>query len=146
MILPLRLVLDTNVVVSALLFETSSIKWIRSLWQSGGIIPLISHDTRDELLRVLISDKFGLTLESRALLLEEYLPRCEMIMMPDPRPAVPVCRDPSDTPFLELAAVGQADFLVTGDNDLLAIAPQFSIPIITPAALRQRLAGSWNGV
>ena len=98
------------------------------------------------MLRVFLSDKFGITSESRALILEEYLPRCEMIMMPDPRPVVPDCRDPSDAPFLELAAVGQADFLVTGDNDLLAIAPQFSIPIITPAALRQRLAGSWNGV
>ena len=116
------------------------------MWQAGDIVPLISHDTRDELLRIFLSDKFGLTSERRDFLLEEYLPWCNMIRMPDPRPAVPECRDPSDTPFLELAAVGQADFLVTGDNDLLAIAPQFSIPIITPAALRQHLAGSWNGV
>ena len=116
MILPLRLVLDTNVVVSALVFETSSIQWIRSLWQLDVIVPLVSNDTRDELLRVFLSDKFGLTSERRDFLLEEYLPWCEMIMMPDPRPAVPECRDPSDMPFLELAAVGQADFLVTGDN------------------------------
>ena len=143
---PLRLVLDTNVVVSALLFETSSIRWILSLWQEGDIVPLISHDTRDELIRVLLLDKFGLTLESRAFLLGDYLPWCETITMPDPPPAVPECRDPSDAPFLELAAAGQADFLVTGDNDLLAIAPHFPIPIINPAALRQHLVGSWNGV
>ena len=144
--LPLRLVLDTNVVVSVLLFESSSIRWIRSLWQLDAIVPLISHDTREELLRVLLLGKFGLTLESRTFLLEDYLPWCEMITIPDPRPDVPECRDPSDAPFLELAIAGQADFLVTGDNDLLAIAPQFSIPIITPAALGQHLAGSWNGV
>ena len=59
--------------------------------------------------------------------------------MPDPPPVVPDCRDPSDKPFLELALAGQADALVTGDGDLLALAPVFPIPIITPAVLKQRL-------
>ena len=46
---------------------------------------------------------------------------------------------PHDRVFLELALFAQADILVTGDRDLLALAPAFLIPIITPAALRARL-------
>ena len=53
--------------------------------------------------------------------------------------AVPECRDPFDRPFLELALVGQADALVTGDGDLLAVAPLFSVPILTPDELRGRV-------
>lgn len=59
--------------------------------------------------------------------------------MPDPPPAVPDCRDPADKPFLELARAWQADALVTGDADLLTLATVFPIPIIAPAALKQRL-------
>ena len=65
-------------------------------------------------------------------------PGCEMVAITQP-PVVPECRDPRDRPFLELAAAAQADALVTGDSDLLVLAPEFDVPIITPAALRTRL-------
>ena len=48
-----RLVLDTNVLVSALLFPTGSLSWLRHAWHSEAIIPLASHDTTVELIRVL---------------------------------------------------------------------------------------------
>ena len=53
--------------------------------------------------------------------------------------AVPQPRDPNDRPFLELALAGHADALVTGDNDLLVLADEFSIPIITPRELKELL-------
>jgi putative PIN family toxin of toxin-antitoxin system len=43
------------------------------------------------------------------------------------------CRDPKDDKFLELALDGQADLLVTGDEDLLALHPWRGIPILSPA-------------
>ena len=46
-------------------------------------------------------------------------------------PATPDCRDKFDLPFLQLAVVGKADFLVTGDQDLLALVGQFACAIIT---------------
>lgn len=52
---------------------------------------------------------------------------------PDPQatlPKTPACRDPFDVPFVELAAVAKADYLVTGDRDLLGIEKQFSRPIV----------------
>ena len=72
-------------------------------------------------------------------LVDEYLPCCETVAIPDPRPAVPECRDPFDRPFLELALVGRADALVTGDADLLALADIFPTPILAPAVLKERL-------
>jgi predicted nucleic acid-binding protein len=64
-----------------------------------------------------------------------------MVEVSEP-PVVPDCRDPKDRPFLELASFARADALVTGDADLLALTPLFSIPIITATALRGRLAGA----
>ena len=88
--------------------------------------------------RVLSYQKFAMTAEDQSDLLEDYLPYCEMVDVSEP-PVVPDCRDPSDRPFLELALAGQADALVTGDNDLLALAPVFSVPIIKPDSLRDML-------
>ncbi len=55
------------------------------------------------------------------------------------RPAVPECRDPFDRPFLELAIVGRADALVTGDAEILALADAFPVRIPSPAAFRRRV-------
>ena len=82
--------------------------------------------------------KFRLTGNEREDLLSDYLPWCETVIVSQP-PAVPECRDSSDRPFLELALAGQADALVTGDGDLLALASVFSVPILTPNATRDRL-------
>ena len=110
-----RLVLDTNVLLSALLFPAASLSWLRHAWQSEAIIPLASQATTLELLRVLSYPKFRLTEQEREDLLADYLPWCETVVVSDP-PAVPHCRDPFDRPFLELAVAGSADALVTGDE------------------------------
>ncbi len=132
----LRWVLDTNVLLSALLFPAGSLSWLRHAWQSGTIIPLAGQTTALELLRVLSYPKFQLTDQEREDLLADYLPWCETVTVSKP-PAVPHCRDPFDRPFLELALAGRADALLTGDGDLLALAPEFPVPILTPAAARQ---------
>ena len=134
----MRVVLDTNVLVSALLFPAGSLSWLREQWQSRVVLPLGSHATTAELTRVLSYPKFRLTDDEREDLLADFLPWCEAVNVSEP-PAVPDCRDPFDRPFLELALAGQADALVTGDGDLLALARIFSVPIITPKALKDRL-------
>ncbi len=133
-----HLVLDTNVVLSALVFPAGVLSWLRGAWQAGQVVPLVGRATAEELIRTLAYPKFRLTDEEQEELLADYLPWCETVRVLRP-PAVPECRDPSDRSFLELALVGGAGALVTGDNDLLALAPQFSVPILDPAALRARL-------
>ena len=135
---PPRTVLDTNVLLSALLFHAGALSWLRSAWQSDAIRPLASRDTVGELIRVLSYPRFRLTNDEREDLLGDYLPWCETVTAPN-RIKVPDCRDPFDRPFLELALTGRADALVTGDKDLLDLSETFAVPILTPGAFRARL-------
>lgn len=136
----LRLVLDTNVLVSALLSAEGSLSWLRASWRSEAIIPLASRDTTNELLRVLSYPKCELTGDDIEHLPADYLPWCEPVTVSE-TPGVPECRDPFDQPFPDLALSGEADALVTGDRDLLALAPEFSIPMVTAREMRARMAG-----
>ena len=138
---PVRPVLDTNILVSALLFHSGALSWLRGAWRTGRIRPLAGRRTTTELIRVLAYPKFALSEGERQELLDDYLPFCETVPVPEPPPAVPACRDPFDRPFMELALAGRADALVTGDADLLALAKDFSVPIVSPAAFRERLSG-----
>jgi putative PIN family toxin of toxin-antitoxin system len=123
-------VLDTNVVLSALLFTGGSLVAVRQAWHSGRCRPLASKPTISELVRALAYPKFKLTSQDQQELLADYLPCCTTLRMPKKAPKVPVCRDPLDGPFLELAMVGKADYLVTGDKDLLSLAHSFACPIV----------------
>ena len=67
-------------------------------------------------------------------LLADYLPCCETVRIPDLPPVIPDCHDPADIPFLQLALVGKAESLVTGDKDLLVLADTFPCPILTAEA------------
>ena len=134
-----RWVLDTNVLLSALLFPAGRVTWLRDAWRAETVLPLASRATIAELIRVLSYAKFRLTDREREDLLGDYLPYCESVVVSDP-PLVPDCRDPFDRPFLELALVGRADALVTGDNDLHALSPAFPVPILTPGAARMAIA------
>lgn len=136
---PPRVVLDTNVLLSALLFHAGTLSWLRTAWQTGTVRPLVSRRTMDELIRVLAYPKFHLGSRDREDLLADYLPWCKVVVVSEP-PPVPHCRDPFDVPFLELALTAQADALVTGDRDLLALAPQFPVPILTPRIFYERLS------
>ena len=67
-------------------------------------------------------------------------PFCTTIDIPNPPPPVPVCRDPADVPFLQLTVPGQADALVTGDQDLLALGEECDFSILTATQLQQALS------
>lgn len=135
---PTRTVIDTNVLVSALLFHDGTLSWLRDAWRSGSIQPLASRETTTELIRVLTYPKFVLSTDEQRDLLDDYLPFCESVVVPTPPPAVPECRDLFDQPFLELALAGHADVLVTGDTGILALAGEFAVPILSPAVFGQR--------
>ena len=80
---PPRLVLDTNVVLSALLFSSRSPTWLRHEWQAKTIQPLASRETAMELIRLLAYPKFRLTEDDREDLLDDILPRCETVTVPE---------------------------------------------------------------
>jgi putative PIN family toxin of toxin-antitoxin system len=134
-----RVVLDTNLVLSALVFVQGRLAPLRHAWQGGRCQPLVSSDTATELLRVLTYPKFKLAPDEQQELLADYLPRCTAVRIANPPPATPACRDPFDVPFLQLAAAGKADFLVTGDQDLLSLAGEFERPIVSAEQLLKAL-------
>jgi len=136
----LRVVFDTNVVLSALLFPNGRLAWLRSHWREGGAAPLISPATARELTRVLAYPKFRLSEQYCIELLALYLPYCESLNPTDKCPIK--CRDAKDQPLLDLAQSGNADVLVTGDEDLLALAGQTAFPIETPEAYRLRITSA----
>jgi len=129
-----RVVLDTNVVISALLFTTGRLAWVRHAWQHGQMRPLVCRQTVDELLRVLAYPKFKLTEQERQDLLEDFLSHAEIVELPQSWPVLPICRDVKDQVFLVLAHVGHAQALLTGDDDILTMNDAFPGLIMTPQA------------
>ena len=128
---PPRVVIDTNLVLSALVFAAGRLAPLRLAWQGNRVLPLISRFTAAELLRALAYRKFKLAAHEQEELLADYLPYCKTVHIPLPPPATPPCRDIFDVPFLELALIGKAEALVTGDKDLLSIAGSFACPILS---------------
>lgn len=128
----IRVVLDTNVVLSALLFTSGRLAWIRRAWQHGRLQPMVCKETASELLRVFAYPKFKLTVEDRQALLEDFLPYADVVELPQPWPTLPLCRDEKDQMFLVLAHVGKAEALITGDGDILAMRDEFPDLIVTP--------------
>ncbi len=134
-----RVVLDTNLVLSSLVFTHGRLAAMRRTWLDAHCQPLVSPATVAELIRALTYPKFDLSPEEQRELLADYLPYCITVRMPAKPPKTPTCRDLSDVPFLQLAITGKADYLVTGDRDLLTLASKFSCPIITAAQFLTKL-------
>jgi putative PIN family toxin of toxin-antitoxin system len=131
-----RLVLDTNVVLSGLLFPGSAPS--QALLKAQDCHVLASEATLLELVEVMSRAHFDRYVEAalRKQLVAEYVNACETIQITS---SVRACRDPRDDKFLELAVDGRADAIVTGDLDLLALHPFRGIAILAPAKyLEQR--------
>lgn len=137
-----RVVLDTNVVVSALVLTHGRAIALREAGQGGRCEPLVSKATVNELIRVLGYPRFKLVADEQRELLSDYLPYCRTVTIPAKPPKTPPCRDPFDLPFLQLAVVGKAEVLVTGDRDLLGIEGRLACPIVTLEAFLATLLGS----
>ena len=126
-----RTVLDTNAIVSALLFNDSAPgrALIRAL-DTGTI--LVSAALAQELQDVLNRPQFDryITREERDEFLMAFMREAELVEITE---TVAACRDPKDNQILELAVSGNADYIVTGDDDLLVLNPFRDIAIIAPA-------------
>jgi putative PIN family toxin of toxin-antitoxin system len=132
-----RVVFDTNVVVSALVFG-GRLRWLRHAWASGTVTPIVCRETVTELLRVLTYPKFRLDQLERETLLADYLPFAETTVLPGALPELPLpCRDRDDVVFLHLAIASRADLLVSGDADLTDLASAYRV--VSAATLRSNL-------
>jgi len=126
-----RFIADTNLIISRLLLPDSKPAKAFNKAQKGGDM-LVSDSTLSELAQVLARPKFDkyLSPEDRKRFFTLIAPLCIKI---DIVQTITACRDPKDNKFLELALNGSADFILSGDKDLLALHPFQGIPIYKPA-------------
>jgi uncharacterized protein len=124
-----RFVFDTNVLISAFLFSQSKPRQALDQATVIGVI-VLSNSVLSELEEVLYRPKFDryLTKERRQEFLEDLTENAQFI---DVTEQINECRDPKDNKYLELALSGQAECIVTGDDDLLVLNPWRGIEILT---------------
>lgn len=133
-----RVVLDTNVLVSSLLFSGVSSRLV-GLWQGGAFEPVASGAMVREYTRVLAYPKFKLSKEEAlGLLKEEVLPFLVPVTVHRVLPVIK--EDPADDQFLACALAGKADAIVSGDKHLLNLGHYREIPILTVRQFLERLS------
>jgi putative PIN family toxin of toxin-antitoxin system len=148
---PLRVVFDTNVLLSLWVFDKrpggSRFSMLRQAIETGTLLALSRADCLDEFARVLGYPEFQLTVPEQQLILAEY--RTHAVLIPPvlaTAQVLPKCRDRDDQKFLELARDAQADILTSSDKALLKLArrPQLAgmFRILPPEQLLESLENS----
>ena len=132
----MRIVLDTNVLVSAALKRNSTPGIaVHAVERRASLVK--SRATQRQLFEVVARPYFASLIDRDARAwLQKLMAAAELVTINE---RIIACRDPTDDKFLELAVNGQADAIVTGDTDLLALNPFRYIPIVTPATFVQDL-------
>ncbi len=125
-----RFVLDTNVIVSAVLLSRSLPRQAFDLAFSRGTV-LVSESMLDELDNVLRRPRFEryVSEDQRLQFLTNFIRDATVAEVTE---VITDCRDPKDNKFLELAVSGSATCIISGDADLLVLHPFRSIPVVTP--------------
>ena len=128
-----RLVIDTNVLISALVFKDSRHLPLREAWQDGRVTPLLSVRTYRELKHVLGYPMFKLEDDQIAEGLALLGPFIEWVQLdPAQTATLPKCSDRDDQKFVETAHCGRADALLTYDRALLKMRKRVSFEVLKP--------------
>ena len=135
----LRIVLDTNVLISAVLFGGTP-RQVLELIIAGKVECSISVAMLDELRDVLLRPKFGLSAAQTAMIVEEVHAIAEVV---SPNERIDhVVSDPDDNMVLECAVEAKASVVVTGDSHLLDLQAFQNVPILSPADFLKMLTKS----
>ena len=136
----IRAVIDTNILVRATIMPHGSVGPVLRHLRNGDYLLLYAeallHELVDVLNRPRIRQKYSLQQEDIHAIVNLLLLRGEAVLATQP---ILACRDPKDNKFLEVAVAGEANVLVSGDEDLLVLHPFQGIPIVQPFAFLQML-------
>ena len=138
----MRIVLDTNTVVSALLWKGAPHVLLTTARERPDITLFSSPKLLAELADVLSRVKLASAVRQSGRVAEALMHRylgIVRVVLPDSVPAV-VLADPDDDHVLACALLARADFIVSGDNDLLALDSYQGIPIVSAGSAVQRIA------
>jgi len=136
----MRVVVDTGVLVSALIRPRGTIGDILHALRDGRFTAIYSTPMMVEIVDVLshpkIREKYHIQPDDITALINLVRLRGELVI---PKQTVTACRDPKDNKFLEAALAGEADAIVTGDDDQPVLNPFEGVDILHPAELLARL-------
>jgi putative PIN family toxin of toxin-antitoxin system len=136
----MRAVIDTGVLVSALIKPGGATGELLYALRDGRLTVIYSTDTLVEIIDVLgrppFRAKYHILPEDITALVNLIRLRGELV---SPQKKMSACRDPKDNKFLEAALAGESDCIVSGDADLLALTPFEDIPILRPAEILAKL-------
>jgi putative PIN family toxin of toxin-antitoxin system len=139
----IRALIDTNILVRAMLSPEGSVGPVVDFLRDGLYVFLYSEATLNEFVDVLgrprMVHKYGITADEIDALSALVIRRGEPVK---PSRSITVCRDPKDNKFLEVAVAGRADVIVSGDKDLRILDPFEGIPIVEPAQFLRLLRKS----
>ncbi|MBI1297998.1 putative toxin-antitoxin system toxin component, PIN family [bacterium] len=129
----LKVVIDTNIIISGTIKPQGTVGAVLQRLRQGQFTLLFSRETLDEIVSVIhrprLRLKYHLTDKTVRATLRLLVLRSELVT---PNIQVTACRDPNDDKFLEVAISGNANVIVSGDNDLLTLAAYAGIPILPP--------------
>ena len=144
----MRVVVDTNILVRALIMPHGSVGPVILRLRQGQYTLLYAWSLLEELVDVLnrprIRVKYNLSEQDIHTVVSLILLRGEVVTNParsgTSLEPIRVCRDPKDDKFLEVAVSGEAEVIVSGDEDLLVLNPFRGIPILPPADFLKMLS------
>ena len=144
-----RVVLDTNVWLDWLVFDDHSMYYLQSELNAGKIEIIINEACKDEFVRVLYYPRLGLSEEEIFEKRHRMDMNCSIRIGPssNPNASIPVCRDPDDQKFLQLACESGASWLLSRDKALLALNKKVkhrSLMILTPDCWRVKCSNQSN--
>ncbi len=139
--MPIKAVLDTNVLISSLIASQGNPHHIFAAWKKGKYTLVISDYLLQELHHVLtyprIAKRLPMSEAELAVILMAFAEKAEIVTVTDNLPGI--TRDPKDDPIVACAVAGQADYLVSGDQDILVLGAYEGIQMVTPAEFVQIL-------
>ena len=139
----IQAVIDTNILVRAFIRPQGTVGPVLSELRDGRYLLVYSDELLKELVEVLgrprLRTKYQIEEQQMRDLLDLIVLRGEPVL---PIRKIGACRDPDDNAVLEAAVAARADFIVSGDEDLLVLHPFEGIPIVGPADFLARLRAS----
>jgi uncharacterized protein len=130
----LRAVLDTNVIVSGVILTTGAPGEILTAWRDRRFELVVGRTILSEVGRVLHLPKIARRYSVDPQHVQDLLNLLSVraVVAAERRMVSTTLRDPKDNPTLACAVAGHADFIVTGDRDLLVLRRFREIPVISP--------------
>jgi len=136
----MRAVVDTGVLISALIKRQGTTGDVLLALRDGRFTAIYTTEIMVEIVDVLgrpaFQSKYHIEPDDITALVNLIRLRCDLVT---PQRKIMACRDPKDDKFLDAALAAGADYIVSGDADLLDLSPFENIPILRPAEFLARL-------